>query len=302
MSVINTGSAPKALWPGIHAWWGQNYDEHGMECNDLFDVRSSEKAYEELVEAVGFGLAPRKEQGSAVQYSSWRQGVTNRFVNDAYALGFIVTHEEIKDNLYSELVMQRTARLAFSMRTTKEIVCANTYNRAFNSSYTYGDGKSLLATDHPSEVGDQSNRLTTASDLSETSLEDMIIQIANAKNNAGLQIRLMPKTLHISTQDMFKAERILGSVLQNNTANNAINALRSMSSIPGGFKVNHYFTDTDAWFIRTNANNGMILFERESMEFDKDNDFDTKNLKYKAYERYVPGVGDWRGIYGSQGA
>ncbi len=300
--IITTGSAPKALWPGINAWWGQNYNEHGMECRDLFEFRASDKAYEEVIEIIGFGLAPEKEQGTSVQFADWRQGSTNRFTNRAYALGFIVTYEEMRDNLYRELVMQRTGRLGFSMRTTKEIVCANVYNRAFDSNFVFGDGKELLATDHPTDDGTQSNELAVAADLSEASLEDLVIQIANAKDSAGLQIRLMPETLHVATQEMFTAERILGSVLQNDSANNAINALRSMSSIPGGFKVNHYFDDADAWFVRTNATDGMINFEREAMDFDEDNDFDTKNMKYKAYERYEPGNADFRALFGSPGA
>ncbi len=301
-SIITTGSAPKSLWPGINSWWGQNYNEHGMECRDLFEWRTSDKAYEEVVEIIGFGLAPEKEQGTSVQYASWNQGSINRFTNKAYALGFIVTYEEMQDNLYRELVMQRTQRLGFSMRTTKEIVCANVYNRAFDSNFTFGDGKELIATDHPTDSGDQSNELTIAADLSEASLEDLTIQIMNAKDSAGLQIRLSPQTLHVATQEVYTAERILGSVLQNDSANNAINALRSMSAIPGGFKVNHYFTDADAWFIRTDATDGMINFVREEMDFDEDNDFDTKNMKYKAYERYEPGNGDFRGIFGSPGA
>jgi hypothetical protein len=300
--IITTGSAPKALWPGISAWWGTNYNEHGLECNDLFDFRTSNKSYEEVVEAIGFGLAPVKEQGSSTQYASWQQGTVNRFTNDAYALGFIVTHEERKDNLYEELVMQRTQRLAMSMRTTKEIVAANIYNRAFNPAYVYGDTVSLISTAHPTKDGTQSNRLAVDADLSEQSLEDMVIQIDNTKDSAGLQIKLMAKTLHIPTQLRFTASRIMDSVLQNDTANNAINALKATGAVSGGYKVNHYFTDTDAWFIRTDATDGMIAFQREEMDFAEDNDFDTKNLKYAAYERWTPGAGDFRGIFGTSGA
>ena len=302
MAVITTGSAPKSLWPGIHSWWGQNYNEHGMECYDLFDFRPSDKAYEEIVEVIGFGLAPEKEQGTSIQYADWRQGAVNRFTNRAYALGFIVTYEEMKDNLYEELVMQRTQRLAFSGRTTKEIVAANVYNRGFNTNFTFGDGKALIVTDHPTDDGTQSNRLAVDADLSEQSLEDLVIQISNAKDAAGLQIALRPQTLHIPTQLQFVAERILGSVLQNDSANNAINALKAMGSIPGGWKMNHYFSDTDAWFVRTDTVDGMVAFQREEMDYAEDNDFDTKNMKYAFYERWVPGVGDFRGIYGSQGA
>jgi len=301
MPVITTGAAPKDLWPGIYAWWGQNYNEHGMQYRDLYDIKTSDKAYEEIVEIIGFGLAPVKEQGTSVQYASWRQGFVNRFTNVAYALGFIVTHEEIKDNLYEELIMDRTERLAFSMRTTKEIVGANVYNRAFNTSFLFGDGSPLISTTHVTDDGTQSNALTVAADLSELALEDMAIQIANAKDSAGLQINIRPKTLIIPPSLQFDAERILGSVLQNDTANNATNALKSMSIVSDGWKMNNYLTDTNAWFLRTDVPKGMCWFQREEMDFSEDNDFDTDNLKYKSYERYVPGVGDFRGIYGTPG-
>ena len=300
--IITTGSIPKALWPGVYAFWGQKYDDHGMEYRDLFDIKSSSKSYEEVVEIIGFGLAPQKNEGTSTQYATSRQGFTNRFTNKAYALGFIVTKEAIDDNQYEEIMYDRTERLAFSMRTTKEIVGANVYNRAFDTSFTFGDGKALCVADHPTDSGDQSNVLSVAADLSEASLEDLVIQIADAKDSAGLQIALKPTTLHVATNEIFEAERILGSVLQNDTANNAINALRSMSIIPGGTKVNHYFTDADAWFLRTTAPRGMCWFQRKEIEFGDDNDFDTENMKYKGYERYVPGVGDWRGVFGSGGA
>lgn len=300
--TITTGSAPKALWPGIYAWFGQNYNEHGEECLEIFDAKPSDKSYEEIVEVVAFGLAPEKEQGTSVEYDSWRQGDVDRFTNIPYALGFIVTREELADNQYEKLVMDRTARLAFSMKTTREIVAANVYNRAFNSSFTFGNGQTLISTTMPSDVGNQSNRLSTDADLSETALEDMLIQISNTKDSAGLQIALRGRSLHIPTAEQFNAQRILGSVLQNDTANNAINAIPSMGLLPEGWKMNHYFTDTDAWFIRTNIPNGMCLFEREAVEFSEDNDFDTDNMKYKSYMRFVPGRADFRGVFGTPGA
>lgn len=300
--VITTGSFPKALWPGIYEWWGINYNEHGLECRDLFDFKTSDQAYEETIEAIGFGLAPEKEQGTSIQYADSRQGTITRYTNRAYALGFIVTYEEMQDNLYRKLVMDRTARLAFSMRTTKEIVAANVYNRAFDANFTFGDGDPLISTTHPTDDGTQSNRLAVDADLSEVALEDMVIQIANAKDSAGLQIALRPKSLHIPTALQFTAQRILGSVLQNDSANNAVNALKDMGSIPEGWKMNHYFSDTDAWFLRTDIPNGMTSFQREEMSYAEDNDFDTKNMKYAAYERWVPGVSDFRGIFGTPGA
>lgn len=300
--IITTGSIPKGLWPGIYAFWGMKYDDHGMEYRDLYDIKSSTKSYEEVVEIIGFGLAPQKNEGTSVQYATSRQGVINRFTNKTYALGFIVTEEAIADSQYEEIMYDRTGRLAFSLHTTKEIVGANVYNRAFDGNFTFGDGKALVVTDHPTDSGDQSNALAVAADLSEASIEDMAIQIADAKDSAGLQIALRPTSLHVATAEVFNAERILGSVLQNDTANNALNALRSMSVVPEGTKVNHYFTDPDAWFMRTNSPKGMCWFQRKEVEFGDDNDFDTDNMKYKGSERYVPGVSDWRGVFGTPGA
>lgn len=302
VGIITTGSSPKSLWPGIWDFWGQSYDSHEKQYMYLFDVKTSEKSYEELVEVIGFGLAPVKEQGTSVQYSNWRQGFVDRFTHKAYALGFIVTKEELADNLYEQVVMDRTKRLAFSAYVTKEIVGANVYNRAFNSSFTFGDASTLIANDHVTDDGTQSNILATAADLSEAAIEDMIIQIDDAKDSAGLQISIKPTVLIIPTALQFDADRILGSVLQNDSANNAINALRSMSSIPQGWKKNNFLTDTDAWFIRTNIPDGMCWFQREEIQFSEDNDFDTENMKYKFYERYEPGRADFRGVFGTPGA
>lgn len=300
--VITTGNHPKALWPGIKAWWGRSYDEHVVEYTDLFDTDSSERAYEEDVQVTGFGLAPVKAEGAAVSYDSESQGYVSRYVHVAYALGYIVTYEELSDNLYETVSRRRAQALAFSMRQTKENVAANVYNRAFNSSFTGGDGKELLATDHPTLSGDQSNELSTAADLSEASIEDLIIQIMGATNDRGLKISLMPRKLIVPRQLWFEANRILGSVLQNDTANNAVNALRSTNALPEGVCVNHYLTDQDAWFIRTNVPRGMLHYQREGASFAQDNDFDTSNAKAKSYERYSFGHTDWRGLFGSPGA
>ena len=302
MSVISTGNVPKLLWPGLNAVWGRDYEQHAKEFVELFDLESSEKNYEEEVEMTGFGLASVKSQGAAITYDSESQGTVSRYTHVVYASGFIVTEEEIDDNLYEKRGVTRTQALAFSMRQTKENVCANVYNRAFNSSYTGGDGKELLATDHPSLSGNQSNELATAADLSEAALEDLCIQIMNATNSRGLKIGLMPKSLHVPTGLSFEAARILKSVQQSGTANNDINALHSMGMFPEGVKVNHYFTDADAFFIRTNAPEGMKLFQRKKAAFAQDGDFDTGNLKYKAQERYSVGWTDWRGVFGSPGA
>ena len=300
--VITTGNIPKALWPGIKGWWGRFYDEHPVQYTDLFEIQQSEMSYEELVEVTGFGLAPVKPQGQAIEYDSEEQSTVSRFTNVAYALGFIVTWEETRDNLYMKVAKRRTQALAWSMRQTKENVSANVYNRGFNSTYTGGDGVEMLSTAHPSFSGNQSNELSVAADFSEASLEDLCIQIANAVNTRGLKIDIKPKSLIIPTSLMYEAQRVLKSVLQNDTANNAINALKVTNSIPEGIKVNNYLTDTDAWFVRTDCPESLILFERDPMMFEQDNDGDTKNIKYNAYERYIPKWADWRGIYGSPGA
>ncbi len=300
--VINTGSIAKLLWPGLNAVWGKEYVEHPVEYRDLFDTESSDKAYEEEVLVPGFGLAPVKAEGSSVQYDSTSQGYTSRYTAVAYGLGFIVTREAIDDNQYEKKALGSTKDLAFSFRQTKENVAANVYNRAFNASFTGGDGKELLATDHPIQGGTFSNELAVAADLSEASLEDIAVQIMNAVNDRGLKISLMPKSLIVPTALTFEATRILKSQLQNDTANNAVNALRAMGMFPEGVKINHYLTDSNAWFARTNAPRGMKLFERTSAEFAQDNDFDTSNLKYKGYERYSVGFTDPRGLYGSAGA
>jgi hypothetical protein len=301
MAVITTGSHPKALWPGVYAWFGAKYAEHPQQYTKLFDAKSSSKNYEEMVEQTSFGLAPVKAEGSSTAYDSHAQGVTARGTNVAYSLGYIVTREEKADNLYTEVSMQRAASLAFSMAQTRENVGANVYNRAFNSSYTGGDGKELCATDHGSLAGDQSNELATAADLSEASLEDLTINIMDALNSKGLKISLQPKSLIVPTALVYDAQRILESTLQSGTANNDINALRSMSVIPE-VVVNNYLTDSDAWFIRTNCPSSLCWFDREPVQFSKDEDFDTDNAKAKAYMRFVPFWGDWRGLYGTPGA
>jgi hypothetical protein len=302
MSAINTGAIAKLLWPGLNARWGANYTEHAKEYTDLVDVFSSDMHREEDQETTGFSLAPIKLQGASTVYDTMSQGYTATYTHIAYSLGFIITHEAIADNQYEKVGMQKTGSLAFSMRQTKENVVANMYNRAFNSSYTGGDGKELLATDHPSLAGTWANELTTAADLSEASLEDLVILIGQATNSRGLKISIKPKSLIIPVGLQFEAARILKSVGQSGTANNDINALRAMGAFPDGVKVNHYLTDADAFFIRTDAPEALKLFQREAATFKSDGDFDTDNLKYKAYERYSTGWSDPRGLYGSPGA
>lgn len=300
--VITTGNHPKALWPGMRKFWGREYSELPMEWSQIFDQESSEKAYEEDTEVTGFGLAPVKAQAGAVSYDSESQGPTKRYTHIVYGLGYIVTREELDDNLYEIVSKRRIKALAFSLRQTEEIVAANILNRAFNTSYTGGDAKAMIVSDHPTVNGTQSNVLTTAADLSEASIEDLTIQMMNATNSRGLRIAVKPKKLIVSPSEAFNAERILKSQLQSGTANNDVNAIKNMGLFPEGAMVNHYLTDTDAWFVKTNVPNGLMRFNRRGTEFKQDNDFDTENAKAKATVRFAVGWTDWRGIFGTPGA
>lgn len=299
--TITTGNHPQLMWPGVDFVWGRSYKEHTKEYPQLFDMETSSQNYEKDVEVTGFGLAPVKAQGASTVYDSELQGTISEYVHIAYSLGYIVTREELDDNLYEVSSKRRAQALAFSMSQTKENVGVNIYNRGFNASYTFGDGKAMLASDHPTVDGTQSNILPVAADLSELAIEEMVIQIMNAKNSKGLKISLMPKRLIVPTALYFEAERILKSQLQNDTANNAVNVLKTMGSIPE-IAVNHYLTDPDAWFVRTNVPRGLVGFDRTPISFTQDNDFDTENAKAKCYERYSFGVTDFRGIYGTPGA
>jgi len=298
--VITTGNHPKLMWPGIKGIWGRTYNEHPMECVDLFDQDTSQQNYEEDVEVTGFGLAPVKTEGAGVAFDSETQGTVSRYTHASIALGYIVTQEELDDNLYEAKAKPRAMANAFSMRQTKEVVGANIYNNGFTSGLG-GDGVVLFSASHPTRDGTQSN-LLTAADLSEAALEDACIQIMQAKNSRGLRISLIAQSLHVHPNDWFEANRIMKSVLQNDTANNAINALKATSALPQGIKVNHYFTDADAWFIRTNVPRGMIHYTRKKAAFTRDNDFNTGNAKAKAWERYSDGWSDFRGAYGNAGA
>lgn len=300
---INTGNIAKLLMPGLNAIWGDGYTDFPMQYVDLFDVTSSEKNYEEDQLLPGFGLAPIKTEGAQTTYDTLTQGLTTRYTHVAYSKGYIVTREAIADNQYKAKALSGTKKLARSFRQTKENVGANVYNRGFNSSYLGADSVALFSTAHPtSGAGNFSNTQATAADLSEASLEDMIVQIGGARDDAGLTISLMATSLIIPVNLQFEAARILKSTGQNDTANNATNALRALGIFKTEPKVNNYLTDTDAWFIRTDVDNGMRFFQREAPEFASDNDFDTYNLKFKGYERYSAGWTDPRGAYGSPGA
>lgn len=301
--AINRGNFAKALWPGVQAWYGEKYAEFPVEYTGLFDTYSSQKAFEEDVGITGFGLAAVKTEGNSVAYDDMQQGFLTRYQHVTYGLGFIITEEMIEDDQYMVVGPKKAAALAYSMRQTKEIVGANVYNRGFNSSYTGGDGKEMLATDHPNITGGTwANELTTAADISEAALEQAVIDMGKWTNDRGLKIAVIPQKLIIPVDLQFDVERILMSPLRAGTSDNDMNALKSKGMFPGGVFVNHYLTDTDAWFIRTNVPEGLKYIERRADSFSEDNDFDTNNLKYKATARYSFGWTDPRGIFGSPGA
>ena len=310
---ITSSSFAKALWPGVNAWYGKAYDEYPVEYTMLFDSESSNRAYEEDVGVTSFGLASVKPEGQSIAYDEERQAFITRYTHVVYGLGFIVTREIYEDDLYDVVAQRRAKGLAFSMRQTKEVVAANVYNRAFNTAFTGGDGVSMINAAHPNFAGGtQSNQLSVAADLSEAALEQSVIDISKWTNDRGLRINVMPQKLIIPVDLQFEAERILGSeyrtaayinaTFTGNTDANDINALNQMGKLPQGYAINHYLTDTDAWFIRTNAPDGLKHFTRRGAEFTIDNEFDTENAKYKATERYSFGWTDWRAIYGTPGA
>ncbi len=303
MAVITTGAHPAALWPGVHAFFGANYDKHPKRYSRIFDEVSSEKAYEEDIVTTGFGLAQLKPQGQSISFDDHSQEGTKRYTHDTWGLGYIVTMEELQDNLYKATSFQRSKWLARSMAITKEINGASILNNGFDdTNFANGwDGNALFVTDHVTQGGNTSNVLTPAADLSEAAIEDLDIQIHLMEDSRGLNIALSGRRLIIPPNLKYEATRILNSTLKNDTAENAINALKQMGTIDE-VVVNEYLTDTDAWFIKTSIDNGLRLFNRMALAFTQDNDFDTENAKAKAVERYVFGWSDWRGVFGSAGA
>lgn len=300
--VITSSSFAKALWPGVNAWYGKSYKDYPEEWSQLFEKNTSRKAYEEDVGISSFGLANAKSEGAPIQYDSDRQGYTSRYNHVVYALGFIITREIYEDDQYDVVGKRKANALARSMRQTKEIIGANVFNRAATSGYTGGDGVTLLSAAHPNVAGGTfSNKPSTDADLSEAALEQANIDIADLRDDRGLLIAAKPKKLVIAPSNMFEAKRILGSDGRVATTNNDLNALKTMGIIPE-VVVNHYLTDSDAWFVLTDVNDGLKYFERRGDAFEMDNDFDTENAKFKATARYSFGWTDPRGVYGSMGA
>ncbi len=302
-SPINTGEMARALKPGVNSWFGLAYAQYPEEWSQIFDMYQSSMYFEEDVNMYGFGLAAVKPEGTAITYDTSAQSFIKRYTHAVYALGYIITREAIEDNLYMKLAQQRTNALAMSMKQTKENVCANVLNRGFSGSYTGADGLALFSASHLlSKGGTFSNTIATAADLSEASLEQALIDIGGFVNDAGMKISCTGQKLIIPRQLQYEAKRILGSDLQNDSANNALNALKSCGMLPGGVVMNHYLSDSDAWFIKTDCPDGLKLFQRRALEVENDTEFDTENMKFKSSERYSVGWTDPRGCYGSAGA
>ena len=301
--AINRAQLVKELTPGLHALFGLEYDRYENEHEEIFDTETSERAFEEEVMLTGFGEASVKGEGAAVVYDTAQEAFTARYSHETVALAFALTEEAIEDNLYDTLSSRYTRALARSMSTTKQVKAANVLNNAFNSSFVGGDGKELCATDHPTVANiDQKNELSTAADLNETSLEQALIDIAAFQDERGLKINAQATKLIIPPALQFTADRLMESPGRVNTSDNDINAIRNMGMVSGGYAVNHYLTDTDAFFIKTDVPNGLKHFVRTPVATSMEGDFETGNVRYKASERYSFGFSDWRGIFGSPGA
>ena len=301
--AMNRAQFSSELQPGLNALFGLEYREYKDQWKAVFSQESSDKAFEEDVLLEGFGEAPEKTEGGSVNYDTASEVWTSRYDHLTYALAFSLTEEAEEDNLYGSLGRRYVKALARSMAHTKDITGANILNNGFDSSYTGGDGKELLATDHSTTGGGtQSNELSTAADLSETSLEQLLINISIAKDDRNVPAAMTGTTLVIPPQLVFTAERLLKSSQRVDTANNDINAVNSAGYIPNGYHVVQRLTDTDAWFIKTDCPDGLKMFQRVGMKNSMEGDFETGNLRYKARERYSFGWTNWRGVYGSPGA
>ena len=301
--AISRAQLAKELEPGLNALFGMEYARYDNEAAEIYDTESSERAFEEEVMLSGFGAAPVKGEGSAVSFDDAQEAYTARYTHETIALAFSITEEAIEDNLYDRLASRYTKALARSMANTKQVKGAATLNNAFDSTFTGGDGKELCATDHPLVSGNTlRNEPSTASDLNETSLENALIDIAAFVDERGLKVSVRGMKLIVPAALQFVADRLLESTLRPGSADNDVNAVRNMGMLPQGYTLNHYLTDTDAWFIKTDAPRGFIHFERMPMSTKMEGDFDTGTVRYKARERYSYGVSDPRCVFGSPGA
>lgn len=301
--AISRAQLLKELLPGLNALFGLEYKKYPDEHKDVFDVETSERSFEEELKLSGFSTASTKLEGTAVTYDAAQEVWSARYNHETIAMGFAITEEAMEDNLYDSLSARYTKALSRSMAYTKQVKAAAILNNAFSASVTYGDGKRLCATDHPTVSGiANSNRPTTGSDLNETSLEAAYIQIAGWVDERGLLIAAKPRKLIVHRNDVFAATRILQNESRPATADRDINALYKMGAIPNGFSVNHYLTDTNAWFLMTDVSNGLKHFVRVPLKTAMEGDFDTGNVRYKARERYSFGASDPLGIFGSPGS
>jgi len=300
--AISRGQLVKELEPGLNALFGLEYKRYENQHAEIFDTENSDRAFEEEVMLSGFANAEVKPEGSGVTFDNAQETFTARYTHETIALAFAITEEAIEDNLYDRLASRYTKALARSMANTKQVKAANVLNNGFSASYAGGDGKALLATDHPTIAGSFSNELATSADLNETSLEQALIDIAALTDERGLKIAARGVKMIIPSELQFTAERLMKSAQRVGTADNDINAIKSMGMIPQGYVVNNYLTDTDAFFIKTDVPNGMKMFVRAPIKTSMEGDFDTGNVRYKARERYSFGWSDPRGIFGSPGA
>ena len=304
--AISRSALAKELEPGLNALFGLSYDQYDAEYAAIFSQETSDRAFEEEVLITGFGGAPTKTEGAGVSFDNASESYSARYTHETVALAFALTEEAQEDNLYDSLGKRYTKALARSMANTKEVKGANVLNNAFSSSFTGGDGVSLINTAHPlAGGGSAANRATTMADLNEVSLEDALIDISTFTDDRGLTISVNATKLVVPPQLVFVADRILNSPGRSGTADNDINAIANTGVLPGGYTVNHYLTDPDAFFLLTSvteAGEGLKMFQRTAMESSMEPDFSTGNIRYKARERYSFGFSDWRGIYGSQGA
>ena len=299
--AISRGQLVKELEPGLNALFGLEYKNYANEHAEIFDTENSDRAFEEEVMLSGFANAPVKAEGTGVSFDNAQETFTARYTHETLALAFAITEEAIEDNLYDRLASRYTKALARSMANTKQVKAAKVLNNAFGTA-NGGDGKELCATDHPIVTGTEQNELSTAADLNETSLEQALIDIAALTDERGLKIAARGMKLIVPSALQFTAERLMKSTQRVGTADNDINAVVSMGMIPKGYTVNHYLTDTDAWFIKTDVPNGLKHFVRAPLKTAMEGDFTTGNVRYKARERYSFGFSDWRGIFGSPGA
>ena len=301
--AISRAQLLKELLPGLNALFGLEYARYGEQHKEIYETETSERSFEEETKLSGFSAAPVKNEGSAIAYDNAQEAFTARYNHETIALGFSITEEAVEDNLYDSLSARYTKALARAMAYTKQVKGAATLNNAFSSAYVGGDGVSLISTAHPLvSGGTNSNRPATAADLNETSLENAVIQIAAWTDERGLLIAAQPKKLVIPPALQFTATRLLETNLRVSTADNDINALKNNGSIPQGYCINHFLTDTNAWFLMTDVPNGLKHFERAALANSMDGDFDTGNVRYKSRERYSFGWSDPLGIFGSPGS